>query len=119
MKFSDHVIPQMSVKFHTVFSQILILFLRIGNTGIQIQYSLQLQHLLQCMVQFPANPHFPAALIHINRCFHTPVIGLSVMKNTYIGRRAYYTDKTALESETYDALWNILTAGAVSTVGQQ
>lgn len=41
------------------------------------------------------------------------------MKNTYIGRRAYYTDKTALESETYDALWNILTAGAVSTVGQQ
>ena len=42
-----------------------------------------------------------------------------IMKNTYIGRRAYYTDKTALESETYDALWNILTAGAVSTVGQQ
>ena len=38
-----------------------------------------------------------------------------IMKNTYIGRRAYYTDKTALESETYDALWNILTAGAVST----
>ena len=42
-----------------------------------------------------------------------------IMKNTYIGRRAYYTDKTALESETYDALWNILTAGAVSTVGRQ
>ena len=42
-----------------------------------------------------------------------------IMKNTYIGRRAYYTDKTALESETYDALWNLLTAGAVSTVGQQ
>ena len=36
-----------------------------------------------------------------------------------VHRRAYYTDKTALESETYDALWNILTAGAVSTVGQQ
>ena len=27
-----------------------------------------------------------------------------IMKNTYIGRRAYYTDKTALESETYDVL---------------
>ena len=54
MKFSDHVISQMSVKFHTVFSQILILRFRIGNTGVQIQYSLQLQYLLQCMVQFSA-----------------------------------------------------------------
>lgn len=42
-----------------------------------------------------------------------------IMKNTYIGRRAYYTPKTELESEAYDDLWNILTAGAVSTAGQQ
>ena len=34
-----------------------------------------------------------------------------IMKNTYIGRRAYYTDKTALESETYDALWEHLDRG--------
>lgn len=42
-----------------------------------------------------------------------------ILKSTYIGRRVYYDEKNQRESEAYDNLWNILTAGAVSTAGQQ
>ena len=47
------------------------------------------------------------------------IIGQSGGPTSVINASAYGAIKTALESETYDALWNILTAGAVSTVGQQ
>lgn len=42
-----------------------------------------------------------------------------IMKDMYIGRRVYYDEKNQRASEAYDSLWNSLTAGAVSTAGQQ
>ena len=42
-----------------------------------------------------------------------------IMKNTYIGRRAYYTDKSSLLSYIFVDLWNMFCAGAVCNVGQQ
>ena len=55
MKRSNHCVPHVTVKFHTVMSQIVVFITLPGNTGIGIEYILEAQALFKGRVKAAAD----------------------------------------------------------------
>ena len=85
MEFSNHGIPHMGMKFHTVFCQVLIFFFRIGNAYIQINDILSTAQRFHGLIKLPANAALSIPLLHVNAQFCSPVIGSSSHERTGVG----------------------------------